>query len=94
MFFDTARLPIVQRMIMASSDSERLTALDELLPLQRSDFVALFRAMEGKRVIIRLLDPPLHEFLPNEGGLIRKTTNLKIRLMKAGDLAEVNALVK
>ena len=94
MFFNTARLPIVQRMIMASSDSERLTALDELLPLQRSDFVALFRAMEGRRVIIRLLDPPLHEFLPNEGDLIRKTTDLKIRLMKAGDLAEVNALVK
>lgn len=94
MFFDTTRLPIVQRMIMASNDSDRLDALDELLPLQRSDFAGLFRAMEGRRVVIRLLDPPLHEFLPNQGDLIRKTTDLKIRLMKAGDLAEVNLLVK
>ncbi len=94
MFFDPARLPIMQRMIMASNDDERLKALSELLPLQRSDFAGLFRAMDGKRVIIRLLDPPLHEFLPNQDDLIRKTTDLKIRLMKAGDLAEVNAHVR
>ena len=46
------------------TETERLEALDELLPLQRSDFAGLFRAMDDKRVIIRLLDPPLHEFLP------------------------------
>ncbi|MDK1017851.1 MAG: pyruvate, phosphate dikinase [Actinomycetota bacterium] len=94
MFFATNRLPIVQRMIMASDDDERREALSELLPLQRSDFAGLFRAMDGKRVIIRLLDPPLHEFLPNQDDLMRKTTDLKIGLMKAGDLAEVNALVR
>jgi pyruvate,orthophosphate dikinase len=94
MFFDSARLPIVQRMIMATSDSDRLEALDELLPLQRADFAGLFRAMDDKRVIIRLLDPPLHEFLPNSHDLIRTSTDLKIRLMNAGDLHEVNSLVR
>ncbi len=94
MFFDQSRLPIVQRMIMASTDADRADALAELLPLQRSDFAGLFRAMDGKRVIIRLLDPPLHEFLPNQDDLIRMTTDLKIRLMRARDLAEVNALVR
>jgi len=94
MFFDPSRLSIVQRMIMAATDAERTEALAELLPLQRSDFAGLFRAMDDKRVIIRLLDPPLHEFLPSQDGLIRKTTDLKIRLMRARDLAEVNALVR
>jgi pyruvate,orthophosphate dikinase len=94
MFFDSARLPIVQRMIMASTETERLEALDELLPLQRSDFAGLFRAMDDKRVIIRLLDPPLHEFLPDRHDLVRKSTDLKIRLMKASDLHEVNMLVR
>ena len=94
MFFDPSRLPIVQRMIMASTDTERADALTELLPLQRSDFAGLFRAMDGKRVIIRLLDPPLHEFLPNQNDLVRTATDLKIRLMNAGDLTEVNALVR
>jgi pyruvate,orthophosphate dikinase len=94
MFFDQSRLAIVQRMIMASTDSDRTDALAELLPLQRSDFAGLFRAMDGKRVIIRLLDPPLHEFLPNQDDLIAMTTDLKIRLMRARDLAEVNALVR
>jgi pyruvate,orthophosphate dikinase len=94
MFFDSARLPIVQRMIMAETEPDRLEALDELLPMQRADFAGLFRAMDGKRVIIRLLDPPLHEFLPSRHELVRKSTDLKIRLMNAGDLHEVNALVR
>jgi pyruvate,orthophosphate dikinase len=94
MFFATDRLPIMQRMIMANHDSDRNEALEELLPLQRSDFAGLFRAMDNKRVIIRLLDPPLHEFLPNVDDLVRNATDLKIRLMNAGDLAEVNRLVR
>jgi len=94
MFFATDRLPIMQRMIMANQDSDRAEALEELLPLQRSDFAGLFRAMDNKRVIIRLLDPPLHEFLPNVDDLVRNATDLKIRLMNAGDLAEVNRLVR
>lgn len=94
MFFATDRLPIMQRMIMASDGAERDEALEELLPLQRSDFADLFRAMDGKRVIVRLLDPPLHEFLPDVDDLVRTSTDLKIRLMNAGDLAEVNSLVR
>lgn len=64
MFFETERLPIVQRMILAKTSEERTEALNELLPSQRSDFEGLFEAMDGLPVIIRLIDPPLHEFLP------------------------------
>lgn len=64
MFFDVERLPIVQRMILARSSEERVEALNQLLPYQRSDFDGLFQAMSGYPVIIRLIDPPLHEFLP------------------------------
>ena len=94
MFFASDRLPIVQRMIMATTDADRDEALGELLPLQRSDFAGLFRVMDGKRVIIRLLDPPLHEFLPNHDDLVRKSTDLKIHLMRAANLQEVNSLVR
>ena len=65
MFFQTERLPIVQRMILAKTSEERTEALNELLPYQRSDFDGLFEAMSGLPVIIRLIDPPLHEFLPS-----------------------------
>ncbi len=71
MFFEPERLPIVQRMILATTSEARTAALNELLPSQRSDFEGLFRAMidndkdkNGYPVIIRLIDPPLHEFLP------------------------------
>ncbi len=64
MFFEQSRLPIVQRMILAKTSAERTEALNELLPFQRSDFEGLFEAMDGYPVIIRLIDPPLHEFLP------------------------------
>ena len=64
MFFEAERLPIVQRMILAKSSEDRKAALDELLPYQRADFEGLFTAMDGYPVIIRLIDPPLHEFLP------------------------------
>ena len=64
MFFGEGRIPIVQRMIMADNEADRRAALDELLPLQREDFYGVFRAMRGRPVTIRLIDPPLHEFLP------------------------------
>jgi pyruvate,orthophosphate dikinase len=64
MFFEPDRILAVRRMILASSASEREAALEVLLPMQRGDFVGIFRAMEGLPVTIRLLDPPLHEFLP------------------------------
>jgi pyruvate,orthophosphate dikinase len=65
MFFGEDRLPIVQEMILAQSEDERRSALDRLLPHQQSDFEGIFEAMAGLPVTIRLLDPPLHEFLPS-----------------------------
>jgi pyruvate, orthophosphate dikinase len=64
MFFGEERLPVVQEMILAADEAGRRDALDRLLPFQRSDFEAIFEAMAGLPVTIRLLDPPLHEFLP------------------------------
>ncbi|HEX3663700.1 MAG TPA: pyruvate, phosphate dikinase [Rhizomicrobium sp.] len=66
MFFDADRIVAVRRMILADTPAERAAALATLLPMQRSDFAAIFRAMEGLPVTIRLLDPPLHEFLPHK----------------------------
>jgi pyruvate,orthophosphate dikinase len=65
MFFAADRLPVVREMIMAADQATRRTALERLRPFQREDFVGIFRAMDGLPVTIRLLDPPLHEFLPN-----------------------------
>ncbi|HEU5216753.1 MAG TPA: putative PEP-binding protein, partial [Gaiellaceae bacterium] len=64
MFFGDERLPVVQEMILAADEDGRREALDRLLPFQQSDFEAIFEAMAGLPVTIRLLDPPLHEFLP------------------------------
>src|SRR6478752_4100936 len=64
MFFGEERLPVVQQMILAGDEAGRRDALDRLLPFQQSDFEAIFEAMAGLPVTIRLLDPPLHEFLP------------------------------
>lgn len=69
MFNSTDRLPIVQEMILAETLAERQAALDRLLPIQRSDFKAIFKAMKGLPVTVRLLDPPMHEFLPNAAQL-------------------------
>ncbi|HEY1962850.1 MAG TPA: pyruvate, phosphate dikinase [Rhizomicrobium sp.] len=66
MFFEADRIVAVRQMILAESEGDRRAALAKLLPIQRGDFVAIFRAMEGLPVTIRLLDPPLHEFLPHK----------------------------
>ncbi|MEJ1470819.1 MAG: pyruvate, phosphate dikinase, partial [Candidatus Sedimenticola sp. (ex Thyasira tokunagai)] len=66
MFNDSARLPVVIEMIVAEDDTQRQDALAKLLPMQRADFVAIFEAMSPRPVTIRLLDPPIHEFLPAE----------------------------
>ena len=71
MFFDASRIPAVREMIVASSEEQRRRALAKILPMQRSDFEGIFREMLGKPVTIRLLDPPLHEFLPTEDEDIR-----------------------
>ncbi len=90
MFFEEERLPIVQEMIMATSRARRLSALERLLPVQRNDFEGLFRAMDGLPVIIRLLDPPLHEFLPSYQELVADLADLKVRLQHFHTLSEID----
>ncbi|MEG2538461.1 MAG: putative PEP-binding protein, partial [Clostridium sp.] len=65
MFFEEDRIPAVRQMIVAKNEEQRREALDKLLPMQKSDFVAIYGAMKGLPVTVRLLDPPLHEFLPH-----------------------------
>lgn len=79
MFFEQERLPIVQRMILAESSDERRKALNELLPHQRKDFEGLFEAMDGYPVIIRLIDPPLHEFLPSQESLLEEVITMRVK---------------
>jgi pyruvate,orthophosphate dikinase len=92
MFFEEERLPIVQRMILAENEAERDKALDELLPFQRSDFEGIFKAMDGLPVIIRLIDPPLHEFLPNERDVLEQVIEKRVKGETQG-LAEQEELL-
>ncbi len=82
MFNEPERLPLVRSMILADNPEERKRYIDQLLPLQRSDFLEIFRVMEGLPVTIRLLDPPLHEFLPSAEEL----TNEVMRLREFNDI--------
>jgi pyruvate,orthophosphate dikinase len=79
MFFEPERLPIVQRMILSETSEGRTQALDELLPYQRKDFDGLFEAMDGYPVIIRLIDPPLHEFMPDEEKLFEEIITMRVK---------------
>ena len=81
MFFGEERLPVVQEMILADSEPGRRAALDRLLPFQQSDFEGIFEAMSGLPVTIRLLDPPLHEFLPAEADAADDTMRARIRAL-------------
>jgi pyruvate,orthophosphate dikinase len=72
MFREDERVPIVQRMILANDPAERQAAIDQLRPFQEGDFAGIFRAMHGLPVTIRLLDPPLHEFLPSQIELVAR----------------------
>jgi pyruvate,orthophosphate dikinase len=94
MFFEADRLPLIQKMIMATDHAEQDAALDNLLPLQRADFDGLFRAMDGLPVIIRLIDPPLHEFLPGHDELIRDITDLKVQLQHFSSLSEIDGALE
>ncbi len=76
MFFKDDRIPIVREMIMARDEQARRKAVDRLLPFQREDFIGIFTAMNGYPVTIRLLDPPLHEFLPKYKEVIEEYTRL------------------
>ena len=90
MFFEADRLPLIQKMILAVDHAEQNAALDDLLPLQRADFDGLLRAMDGLPVIIRLIDPPLHEFLPGHDELIRDITDLKVQLQHFHNLGAID----
>ncbi len=72
MFFEPDRIPAMREMIVASNEEQRRKALEKLLPMQRGDFEGIFKAMGGRPVTIRLLDPPLHEFLPHTDEEIRE----------------------
>ena len=98
MFFDLERIQTMREMILASNTMAREDALSRLLPMQRGDFIELFRVMEGLPVTIRLLDPPLHEFLPHEDDAIREVAKAlgqevaKIRA-KLSSLYEFNPML-
>ena len=94
MFFETERLPIVQRMILAETPGERQKYLDQLLPYQREEFEGLFRVMDGLPVIIRLIDPPLHEFLPNYEELLVEVTELRLKGDNPELLAEKEQMLR
>jgi|RhiMetdeSRZDD1v2_1073273.scaffolds.fasta_scaffold18467_3 pyruvate, orthophosphate dikinase len=79
MFFEPERLPIVQDMILSETSEGRTTALNKLLPYQRKDFDGLFEAMDGYPVIIRLIDPPLHEFMPDEEKLLEEVITMRVK---------------
>ena len=81
MFFGAERLPVVQEMILADSEAGRRSALERLLPFQQSDFEGIFEAMAGLPVTIRLLDPPLHEFLPDEADATDEKMRRRIRAL-------------
>ncbi|MGI6514290.1 MAG: pyruvate, phosphate dikinase [Syntrophomonadaceae bacterium] len=94
MFMATERLPIVQEMIMADSLEQREKALAKLLPLQRGDFYEIFKVMESLPVTVRLLDPPLHEFLPNDKELMLEIAELRFRGGDARLIEEKELLLK
>ncbi len=91
MFFEADRILAVREMILASDEDQRRRALDKLLPMQRGDFVGIFRAMEGLPVTIRLLDPPLHEFLPREEAELAELARV-LGIDTAAGRARVDAL--
>jgi len=94
MFFAADRMPLVREMILASDSAARRAAVAKLLPFQRDDFVGIFEAMDGLPVTIRLLDPPLHEFLPKYTDLLEEHTRLDARGIARERLEELMAKVR
>jgi pyruvate,orthophosphate dikinase len=94
MFLGAERTPLVANMILAEDEATRQEALDKLLPLQRSDFVGIFKAMGGRPVTVRLIDPPLHEFLPNMDELLVEVTEIKCKNPNSPELPEKEKLLK
>jgi pyruvate,orthophosphate dikinase len=94
MFFAEDRLPFVQQMILADNEPARREALAKLLPMQKADFIGIFKEMKGLPVTIRLLDPPLHEFLPKREELMVEIAVLKTKGDAPAKIAEKEALLK
>ncbi len=98
MFFEEDRIPVVREMILADNVEQRQKALDKLLPMQKEDFIGIYKAMGSRPITIRLLDPPLHEFLPNDEKSLKSLADdmnisydkLKIRVE---DLKEINPML-
>ncbi len=88
MFFEETRRPAVVGMIMSRTDEERARYLEQLLPFQQEDFEGIFEAMDGLPVIIRLIDPPMHEFLPSRESLLEEVVKLRITGEDPETLAE------
>ena len=93
MFFAEDRIPIMQKMILARTQEEREKYLEQLLPLQKQDFIGLYREMEGYPVTIRLLDPPLHEFLPKREELMVEIAQLELTGADPSGLEEKRRLL-
>jgi len=94
MFFAEDRIPHMRAMIMAGTEKDRRMALRKLLPMQRSDFVGIFRAMDGYPVTIRTLDPPLHEFLPRREDLMVEIAVLEATKPRSPKLRELRTLLR
>ena len=94
MFFAEDRIPHMQAMILTDNEKDRRAALKKLLPMQRSDFVGIFRVMDGMNVTIRTLDPPLHEFLPKREELMAEIAVLEATKPKSPKLKEKKDLLK
>jgi len=98
MFFDKERIPKMQKMILSTSEAERRKACDELLPFQKADYMGIFEVMKGLPVTIRLLDPPLHEFLPKsqpEYEILAKETGKSVKELEEQShaLHEINPMM-
>ena len=94
MFFAEDRLPHMRTMILADNEKDRRLALKKLLPMQRADFLGIFKAMDGFPVTIRTLDPPLHEFLPRREDLLVEIAKLEVTKPKSPKLKELHTLLK
>ena len=94
MFFKPERIPVVQEMILAREPDARRRALEKLLPMQREDFVGIFRTMAGRPVTIRLLDPPLHEFLPKEPKILDELADLRAKVLKLEAMESVLRVIE
>ena len=93
MFFEPERIPHVRQMILAEDDETRAAALGELLPMQRRDFVDLFEVMDGYPVIVRTLDPPLHEFLPKREELMVELAQMQAKDADSAKVRDLESLL-